>query len=85
MYIIANLKNFTLTHEFCIFDEENQLVDKFATSMKQLPELIVEACKKYNVNSVSLMGNKNFSKKVGEDIKAINLAKYELNINVQYI
>lgn len=85
MYIIANLKNFTLAHDFYIYDDENQLVCKYAASMKDLPELIVEACKKHNINTVSLMGNKNFSKKVGENIKAINLAKYELNITVQYV
>lgn len=84
-HMIVNLKNFTLTHDIIILDGNQHVVERYTTSMKNMSELVVDLCKRHNVSTISLMGNKNFSKKVGDNIQAINLAKYGLNFSIQYI
>ena len=57
--IIANLKNFTLSHDIIIMDENNNAQYKQISSMKNMAENIVEQCYKNDTTKVKLIGNKN--------------------------
>ena len=83
--VIANLKNFTFSHDILVINEEGEIVTKISSSMKDLAENVVEKCSAYNATKVKLLGNKKYATKLEQDIKQLGLTKYKLNFDIEII
>ena len=86
MIIIANLKNFTLSHDIIVMEDNGTVQNKFHSSVKDIVENIVEQCHMANDNAkVKLMGNKMFANKISKEIVQLGLAKYSSSIEVEIV
>ena len=83
--IIANLKNFTLSHEIVVMDEAGNVHYVLKSSMKDMAENIVEQSFTHGGAKVKLMGNKKYAAKLCRDVRELSLAKYDLSIDVEII
>lgn len=83
--IMVNLKNFTLAHDIYVLGENNNLLDRYSSSMKNMAENIVEKCSFYNSTKVKLIGNKKYANKICQDIKTLGMTKYNLSLDIEIL
>jgi len=83
--VVVNLKNFTLAHDILVLGEDNELLCKSPSSMKNISENIVEKCHFYNSTKVKILGNAKYTTKISQDIKQLGLAKYSLTLDIEII
>lgn len=85
MIIIANLKNFTLSHDIYVLDGNNNIVVSRKSTMKNLEENIVELCREHECYKVNLLGNKKFAIKIVDNLKNIGLSKYNMTLDIKVL
>lgn len=85
MFILANLKNFTFSHEIIVLNDDNNVLDFRKSSMKNIEENILELCNLYKCWDIKLLGSQTYAKKISTKLQAISLSKYDAKINVSII
>lgn len=82
--IIIPINLFTLDQTIYIATD-SEVKEFTKTDFAHLPEVIVELANVQDVNNIKIIGNKNYSEAVANEIKEYNLKNYgfkELNITI---
>ena len=85
MVIIANLRNFTFAHNLLVLDDDDKVVANRQCAMGMVAENIIELCHEYECNKIKLWGNNKFLDRIEHDLKAMGMAKYNLNLDIEII
>ena len=85
MIIVVQPTLFTRDTKIVLLDDEMQTIKSvFKSPVSELSIKIPELCKDSSVKKVLLIGNKNFTSKIGEAVKSNAISKYSLDIEIEY-
>jgi len=75
MIIIADLKNFTLSHKVYLV-ENDSIVNVLQTSVKDMPELLCELAHKNNPTKIILSGSLKYNANIKHKMENLFKAKF---------
>ena len=78
-YILCNIFMFDLHQRIILVDETGNMEEIAIANLDHLSTTIADACAHYNINKVHLIGNKDFSSAVAENICMHSATKYGNN------
>ena len=78
-YILCNIFMFDLHQKIIFVNEAGEMKEIAIANLDNLSTTIADACAQYNINKVHLIGNKDFSIAVAENICAHSATKYGNN------
>lgn len=85
MKIVANIQPFVISQTFSIVDENNGVVDTYATTLDKIEEDISAQADKYNITEVYLHGAEGFLDKIQKEIMRYGMTKYNNSFEVHII
>ena len=83
--VMVNLKNFTFAHDIFVLNDNNEMIDKISSSMKNIVENTVEKCNLWNTTKIKLIGNQKYANKLIQDIQMLGMTKYNLSFDIEII
>ena len=77
-YIACDIGNFTLGQNVVI-RKDNHIESVKCESIDKLPKMLYNISIEKNIKNLVLSGEEDFSKKIGEEIRQINIANFNKN------
>lgn len=78
-YILCNIFMFDLHQRIILVDETGNMNEIAIANLDNLSTTIADVCSQYKINKVHLIGNKDFSSAVAENICMYSATKYGNN------
>lgn len=76
--IVLMINEFNLYQYVEVFDDNNVIIDQSKVTMRQIPLIVCQAVKKYDIQEINLQGTE-YTKKIEQRIKNKAIELYENN------